>query len=133
MRGVAVLALVLVTLGVGTTSSASVSAASLRISYWDGGALGDAPDAVWTLHCNPPRGTLAKPVRACAKLAAGGAALFASTPPKTACTEIYGGPQRARIAGTIGKRRVLTTVTRTNGCEIDRWTRLSPWLLPRAA
>jgi hypothetical protein len=85
---------------------------------------------MWTLRCNPPRGTLVRPARACAKLTAGGAALFAPTPPDTACTEIYGGPQRARIVGTLGGKRIWATVTRTNGCEIGRWTRLSPWLLP---
>ena len=133
MRSVVVVASVFVALAVTTMGSAGGWSASLRISYWEGGAVGSAPDAAWTLRCTPPRGTLAKPARACARLTAGGAALFAATPPKTACTEIYGGPQRARIVGTVGGRRVWTTVTRTNGCEIGRWQRLSPWLLPQAA
>jgi hypothetical protein len=110
------------------TGAAANAPTSLRVTYWDG--PGDKPDAVWTVRCSPPRGTLARPVHACAKLAAGGPVLFAPTPPDTACTEIYGGPQRARIVGTVGGKRIWTTVTRTNGCEIGRWARLSPWLLP---
>jgi hypothetical protein len=129
MRGVAVLALAVVALAAGSAGSAGSWTASLRIAYWEDGS-GDTPDAVWTLRCNPTGGTLARPVRACRKLALGGAALFASTPPDTACTQVYGGPQRARIVGTVGGKRISTTVTRANGCEIGRWKRLSPWLLP---
>ncbi|HEX4746481.1 MAG TPA: SSI family serine proteinase inhibitor [Gaiellaceae bacterium] len=130
MRGVSVLALAVVALGLSTAGSAGGWTATLRVSYWEDGSLHSAPDSVWTLRCNPVGGTLAKPARACRKLAVGGAKLFAPTPPDTACTEIYGGPQRARIVGTVGGKRVWTIVTRTNGCEIGRWQRLSPWLLP---
>ena len=64
------------------------------------------------------------------RLATGGVGLFAPTPRNIACTEIYGGPQRARIVGTVSGRRVWATFTRTNGCEIARWQRISPWLVP---
>ena len=47
-----------------------------------------------------------------------------------ACTQIYGGPQMARVVGTIAGRRVWATFNRTDGCQISRWERLSPWLLP---
>ena len=130
MRGVAVLALVLVSLAACASSTAGGMSTSLRISFWEGGPAGAPPDSVWILRCGPARGTLARPLRACAKLGAGGAMLFAATPPDVACTEIYGGPQRARIVGVVGGKRVWTTITRTNGCEITRWQRLSPWLLP---
>ncbi len=40
------------------------------------------------------------------------------------CTEAYGGPQRARITGTIGHRRVDVTIDRSDGCGIDDWNRL---------
>ena len=46
------------------------------------------------------------------------------------CTEIYGGPQKARVVGTVAGRRIWATFTRTNGCEIERWSRISPWLVP---
>lgn len=101
----------------------------LRITYRED-ASHSAPDARWTLRCKPPRGTLPRPKRACRRLAAGGAKLFAPVPPDAVCTDIYGGPQKARIVGVVAGKPIRTTVTRTNGCEIARWNRLSPWLLP---
>lgn len=54
---------------------------------------------------------------------------FAPTPADTACTEIYGGPEAASIEGTVDGQDVQTTVTRANGCEIDRWeTIVGPYL-----
>jgi len=34
------------------------------------------------------------------------------------------------VAGTVNGRRVWATFARSNGCEIDRWQRISPWLVP---
>lgn len=130
MRGVVVLTLAVLALAAcASLQAATSSPTTLRVSYWEDGS-GTKPDSVWTLRCSPAGGSLARPARACAKLAAGGAKLFAPFPRDTACTEIYGGPQRARIVGTIAGKRVWTTLTRTNGCEISRWARVSPWLLP---
>lgn len=129
MRGVVILALLLGALVASTSLQASSPArTSLRIAHWEG--PGTTPDVVWTLQCSPARGSLARPARACRKLLAGGTKLFAPTPPDSVCTEIYGGPQRARITGVVAGKRVWTTLSRTNGCEISRWQRLSPWLLP---
>ena len=102
---------------------------SLRITYWKDGLRQDE-SATWTLRCNPPRGSLARPGVACRRLAAGGTKLFAPLPKDIACTEIYGGPQRARIVGNVAGKRIWAMFQRTNGCEIDRWNRISPWLLP---
>jgi subtilisin inhibitor-like len=130
MRGFAVLALsVFALVACSSLQAGASSGTSFRVSYWEDGS-GSVPDTVWTLRCSPAGGSLARPARACAKLAAGGAKLFASFPPDTVCTEIYGGPQRARVVGTIAGKRVWTTFTRANGCEISRWARVSPWLLP---
>jgi hypothetical protein len=129
MRGVAVLALSGLALVACSSLQAGTSAGtSLRVSYWED--CSGAPDSVWTLRCSPTGGSLARPARACAKLAAGGVKLFASFPPDAVCTEIYGGPQRARVVGTVAGKRVWTALSRTNGCEISRWARVSPWLLP---
>ncbi|HUG64857.1 MAG TPA: SSI family serine proteinase inhibitor [Gaiellaceae bacterium] len=131
MRGFAVLALAVLALAACASLQAGTQPqTSLRISFWDGGAPTSVPDAVWTLRCNPARGSLARPARACTRLALDGVKLFAPVRPDTVCTQLYGGPQRARIVGTVRGKRVWTTVTRTNGCEIARWQRLSPWLLP---
>ena len=123
--GIAVVAL---SVSVAVASSGS-GPTSLKVTYWENGSK-VTPDEVWTLRCNPPRGTLSRPTRACRRLAAGGPKLFAPVPPDTVCTEIYGGPQKARIVGTVAGKQVRATFTRTNGCEIGRWNALSPWLLP---
>jgi hypothetical protein len=129
MRGVTILALLAVALVACTSpQAASTPQTSLRIAFWEG--PGVEPDVVRTLRCNPAGGSLPRPARACQRLLAGGAKLFAPSPPSLVCTEIYGGPQRARITGRLAGKRVWATFSRTNGCEISRWERLSPWLLP---
>ena len=50
--------------------------------------------------------------------------------PGRACTQIYGGPQRARIRGRIDGRRVDRSFSRENGCRIADWERVGI-LLPR--
>ena len=47
------------------------------------------------------------------------------------CTEIFGGPQTARLTGRVGSRRVARTLTRVNGCKIAEWDATVP-LVPRA-
>jgi hypothetical protein len=39
------------------------------------------------------------------------------------CTQIYGGPQVARVSGRIAGRRIDRRLTRRNGCEIADWDR----------
>ena len=102
---------------------------SLRVTYWEDSAR-PSESVTWTLRCNPARGSLERPAVACRKLGAGGAKLFAPLRKGIVCTEIYGGPQKARVVGTVADRRIWATFTRTNGCEIERWSRISPWLVP---
>jgi LysM repeat protein len=40
------------------------------------------------------------------------------------CADVYGGPQRARITGTVGKRRVTVDIDRGDGCGVADWNRL---------
>jgi len=130
MRAAAQL-LVLVAALVASTSmwGATSSTTSLRVTYWEDGAV-TSKSVTWTLRCDPASGSLARPARACTRLAAGGVKLFAPLRKDMVCTEIYGGPQRARIVGTVDGKRVWATFTRRDGCEIDRWQRISPWLVP---
>jgi Subtilisin inhibitor-like len=107
----------------------AIAETSLRITYWDDSARPSA-SVTWTLRCNPARGTLARPAVACTRLAAGGVKLFAPLRKDVACTEIYGGPQKARVVGTLAGRQIWATFTRTDGCQIARWGRISPWLVP---
>ncbi len=44
------------------------------------------------------------------------------------CAQIYGGPQTARLRGTVEHRHVDLTVTRTDGCGIDDWHTLEALL-----
>ena len=60
----------------------------------------------------------------------GGWRLFAPVAKNAVCTEIYGGPQVALVVGVVQGRRVWAKLQQRNGCEIERWTRVSPWLLP---
>jgi hypothetical protein len=69
--------------------------------------------------------------RACARARAIAAFLSSPPPAQRLCTQIYGGPERARITGTIGARRVDRTFARRNGCEISDWEKARP-VVPRA-
>ncbi len=112
-----------------TGGAATPSVTALKVTYWPNGA-NESVRKTWTLRCNPAGGTVARLAVACNKLAAGGRKLFAPVPRAAVCTEIYGGPDRARVTGVVAGRRVWATFNRTNGCHIERWSRFSPWLLP---
>jgi hypothetical protein len=45
-------------------------------------------------------------------------------PKGTACTQVFGGPQTARVAGTYRGRRIRAGFNRQDGCEIARWNRV---------
>jgi len=131
MRALLLLALAAALVVCGSGSAAETAGTtSLTVTYWPSGK-GAGGKKTWTVACAPARGTLARPAVACRKLKAGGAKLFAPTPPSAVCTQIYGGDQVARVVGTVKGRRVSTGLSRMNGCEISRWDRLSPWLIPR--
>ncbi|MEY9214503.1 hypothetical protein NI17_019465 [Thermobifida halotolerans] len=85
---------------------------------------------VWTLTCDPVGGDHPDPEAACAALEEAGIEVFAPVPEDQPCTMIYGGPETATVTGRIGDTEVNAEFSRTNGCEIDRWERLSPLLNP---
>jgi subtilisin inhibitor-like len=130
MRWLAILALAFTATAAAASATAiTETSTSLTVTYWEGGR--PSTDRVtWTLSCRPARGTLRRPGVACSHLAAGGWKLFAPLPTDIACTQIYGGPQVARVIGVVDGKRVWATFTRTDGCQISRWNKLSPWLLP---
>jgi Subtilisin inhibitor-like len=128
VRGLLLVA-VAVLASVAGAASAAPSGTALTITYWSDGSR-PADKTVWTLRCDPARGTLKRPARACRHIAAGGRRLFAPVKQGAICTEIYGGPQIALITGTVDGKRVWARLQRRDGCEIARWMRLSPWLLP---
>ena len=89
---------------------------------------GSAPDS-WTLTCAASaKGTHPDAAAACAHLLATDDP-FAPIAVDVACTEQYGGPQSAHIAGVWGGEPVDLEVTRVDGCRIGQWDALGP-LLP---
>jgi hypothetical protein len=49
---------------------------------------------------------------------------FEPTAADQPCTEIYGGPGKATVTGTLDGAAVNATFSRSNGCEIARWEKL---------
>jgi Subtilisin inhibitor-like len=129
MRWIVLAALVALLAAAAAGSAATSSVTALKIAYWPRGQESGGGTS-WTLRCDPARGTLARPGVACQKLGAGGRKLFAPVPRSVACTQIYGGPDVARVIGIVDGRRVWAKFNLTNGCHIERWNRFSPWLLP---
>jgi hypothetical protein len=99
---------------------AGTPSADLRIEVR---ASRTAPVQVRTLRCNPPGGTLARRAEACARLGRLRDP-FAPVPKDVVCTQVYGGPEVARVRGTFRGRRVDASFNRRNGCEIRRWDRV---------
>ena len=97
--------------------------ANLRITVWSQGRA-HAPHGT-TLRC--PSGA-----PACRQLGAL-AGPFAPTPPQTACSQIYGGPQEALVTGTFRGRKVWARFTRRDGCAIARWDRVAFLFRPLAS
>jgi hypothetical protein len=66
--------------------------------------------------------------RACDAVATLRPADFEPTPDDVACTELYGGPQTAKVSGTLDGTPVEGRFARHDGCEIARWDKLSALL-----
>lgn len=119
------LLLVLVAIGLSAPAAAQAGAVHLRIAYGDG--AGHHRRA--TLRCDGdgPRATGFLKHRDAERLCRRAYALedfLAATPdPGRTCTEIYGGPDRARIHGFVRGSTVDRRFGRANGCEIADWDR----------
>jgi hypothetical protein len=100
-------------------AAAAVTSLSIAVS-----PTGAAPWHHATLRCGPAGGTLAHPAAACAKLTRLRSP-FAPVPKHAVCTDIYGGPDVARVTGTFRGREIWAVFRRRNGCEIARWNAVS--------
>jgi|SRR5919109_369703 hypothetical protein len=125
----AVLLLVLALGGYAAGAATTRSKISLTVVFWPQGQ-GTTQVKRWTLRCGPLGGTLPRRAAACRRLQQLGTRVFAPVSRDAICTEIWGGPEVGRIKGRVGTRTVWATFNRTNGCQIARWDRVSPWLLP---
>ena len=106
----------------------TAAATTLEVTVWPRGRDGEERRA--TLECDPPGGTHPAPDAACAALADHRDALE-PVPRDVACIEIYGGPARAKVSGTLAGEPVSAVLSRHNGCEIARWDALEPVLALR--
>jgi hypothetical protein len=96
--------------------------AQLVITVDDDGE-GGAPARKLELDCAEPTDS-----RACGAVAGVSARDLAPTPPDTACTQLFGGPETATVKGQIRGEDVDATFSRSDGCEIERWKRVEPLL-----
>jgi len=101
---------------------------SLTITVWPQGRAADRHR--YALRCDPVGGTLPKRGDACAVLERLGAAAFAPVPKDAVCTQQYGGPAEAVVAGRHRGRTIWVRFRRRDGCEIARWNKHAA-LLPR--
>jgi hypothetical protein len=127
-RGLALL-LVLTVAACGENEDAGAPAeaeTSVEVTLWPAGQ-DDENAQTAVLECEPSGGTHPNPEEACAALFAEEDALQ-SVAGNVACTQIYGGDQEAHIAGVVRGNPVDAMLSRSNGCEIDRWDRLAPVL-----
>ena len=99
------------------------SVAGLRITVWPEGKAGAR--AIYTLNCPAGKGTLPAAHAACKKLSHLGARAFAPVPAGTACTMIYGGPQQALITGRFSGKAIRAVFSRSDDCQIARWSRVA--------
>ncbi|WP_456696452.1 SSI family serine proteinase inhibitor [Aeromicrobium sp. P5_D10] len=83
-----------------------------------------ADPTTYELSCDPVGGDHPQPEQACDVLDDAGVEVFEPVPADTMCTELYGGPQTAKVKGTYDGKKIDATFDRTNGCEIDRWEKL---------
>jgi|GEM_PF-1048478 len=80
--------------------------------------------SVYTVSCRAYSATGTHPNKKaiCAAIAKQGIRLFTPVPIGTMCTQIYGGPQKAKIVGTVHGRKINAAFNRSNGCQIARWS-----------
>ena len=139
MRSLRLLLLLLLLTGCGETTAGTGapdgSGSAGQDSLAAGGSAGltvefDAGDGrpvqTWTLACEgTPEGTHPEAEAACAQLQSMDAP-FAPLPDDIMCTEIYGGPQTARISGRWEGQPVELDLARSNGCLMSQWDSLVP-------
>ena len=133
LLGLSALALAAIAAACGSddgSAAATGPSGRLTITVWpQGQSAGGARR--WTLDCGPAGGTHPQAAKACARLAATPNP-FRPVPRDAMCTQVYGGPEEARVTGTYRGARVDARFNRVNGCEIDRWDRIAV-LFPVAA
>jgi hypothetical protein len=88
-------------------------------------------EITWSLTCRPSGGNHPQPKTACSEIR-DAVKPFARPKSDEICTQIFGGPQRARVTGTWAGKKVNRLFTQANGCEIERWEQLQVTLSGKA-
>ena len=129
MRMAVLIAVVIAAVGCGASqgTAGSTPETELTISFWPQGRSSEPPER-WTLRCDPAGGTVPRAAAVCRQLYAM-TKPFARRAKNLVCTDQYGGPQQAVIAGTLRGDRVWVLIGMRNGCEISRAKRLA-FLVP---
>jgi hypothetical protein len=124
--------LALALLGLALPATASAGAVNLRFAYGDG--AGHRKHATLTCDGYGRRATGYLRKRDAARLCATAYRLKrflgSAAPQDRVCTELYGGPDRARVRGNVAEAQVDRRFDRTDGCGIADWDKAQP-LLPR--
>lgn len=116
------LAVVLAGCGADDDGAAGAASTDLRITLDVDGKGGKPPSTAQVL-CE--EGMETSPCPQLLELTAGD---LAPVPGDTACTEIFGGPEVVTVTGSLHGEAVDAELTRTNGCEIERFDRFVPVL-----
>jgi len=93
----------------------------------------DAEPEVARLECSAePRasGFITDAETACRAVVENRSLLLNGPPDNVVCTEIYGGPERATISGTVEGKHVHLAASREDGCAIATWDALKELLEP---
>lgn len=120
-----------VVLGGGTAASAfhTPLPTQLNVTYR---ATPEVAPVTWSVGCldadSDPGDADTYSATACSRLARTSGDPFQPVPPGTMCTQVWGGPETARITGWWRSRPVDASFSRRNGCEISRWDNLVPIL-----
>jgi hypothetical protein len=105
-----------------TPAQASGALADLTLTV-DGDGTGSQPPKEVEIRCEE-----AQDSALCTDVAELDAEQFEPTPPMTACTQQYGGPETARVTGTFRGEQIDAEFSREQGCEITRWEAVIPVL-----
>ena len=84
---------------------------------------GPEPPKKTRFSCSTPRESTV-----CAEASALEPSDVAPVDPATACTQLFGGPETARLLGRVRSRAVDARFSRSNGCEIERWDNVAALL-----
>ena len=116
-------AALLVALALPASSAADSATTKLAITVYPKGT-GSTLVRHYSLACAPAAGTVPRPGRACLALARL-ADPFAPVPRGVLCAQLSLGPQEADVTGLVRGRRVAAHLSLDNGCQIQRWRRVS--------